>query len=291
MGYELKTLNNYSDKELIEELKRVSLLVDGRLTMSKFDLLSKVHSSTVRNRFNGWAKALNEADLSTKISPHAKTFSETEIIEQAQEIAKKLKTKSLTRKQFTKYSGIGERPIKSLFRSWSKVLIKANLKTSPLGRRYTEKECFENILNLWVHYGRQPSYAELKQPPSTVGAKAYVGRWGGWRKALESFVEYSSKEKNNPKEIKDSPEIHKTKKEVPRGKSRSINLSLRYKVLVRDNFRCVICGRSPAVDVGTKLHIDHIIAWSKGGLNELSNLRVLCSDCNLGKGDKDENLP
>jgi len=53
MTYELNTLSSYEDRELIEELKRVSLLVNGRLTMSKFDSFSKVHSSTVRNRFNG----------------------------------------------------------------------------------------------------------------------------------------------------------------------------------------------------------------------------------------------
>lgn len=291
MTYELKTLSSYGDEELIEELKRVSLLVNGRLTMSKFDLFSKVHSSTVRNRFNGWSKALEKADLANKISPHAQTFSDTEIVEQAKIIANKLKTKSLTRKQFSEHSGIGERPIKRIFGSWKEVLIKANLEISPLGRRYSDEECFENILKLWVHYGRQPSYAELKQSPSKVGAKAYVGRWGGWKNALKAFIEYSSKEIKNTKKITISPEAKETVKELPhRGKSRSINLALRYKVLVRDNFRCVICGRSPAVDLGTKLHIDHIVAWSKGGLNELSNLRVLCSDCNLGKGDKDENL-
>ena len=73
-----------------------------------------------------------------------------------------------------------------------------------------------------------------------------------------------------------------------RGKSRSINLAVRYKILVRDNFSCVICGRSPVNNQGVILHIDHILAWSKGGTNDPSNLRVLCSDCNLGKGDKHE---
>lgn len=57
---------------------------------------------------------------------------------------------------------------------------------------------------------------------------------------------------------------------------------LRYQVLKRDHYRCVICGRS-AKD-GVKLHVDHIKPVSRGGKTTLSNLRTLCSDCNLGKG-------
>lgn len=58
---------------------------------------------------------------------------------------------------------------------------------------------------------------------------------------------------------------------------------LRYMVLKRDGNRCQICGRT--VNDGVKLHIDHIIPVSKGGKTTLSNLRVLCDMCNMGKGD------
>ena len=67
---------------------------------------------------------------------------------------------------------------------------------------------------------------------------------------------------------------------------RLMTASLRYKILCRDGFRCVICGAS-ASD-GVKLHVDHIIPVSKGGKTEASNLRTLCERCNLGKGDKIE---
>lgn len=60
--------------------------------------------------------------------------------------------------------------------------------------------------------------------------------------------------------------------------------SLRYDILKRDGFRCVICGAS-AQD-GVKLHVDHIIPVAKGGKTTRSNLRTLCSSCNLGKRDK-----
>ena len=70
---------------------------------------------------------------------------------------------------------------------------------------------------------------------------------------------------------------------------RILTPSLRYDILKRDNFKCVICGRTPKRD-GITLHVDHIIPVSKGGKTEPENLRTLCSICNLGKSDKyDEN--
>lgn len=57
---------------------------------------------------------------------------------------------------------------------------------------------------------------------------------------------------------------------------------LRYHVLQRDGFRCVMCGRTS--QDGVTLHVDHIIPVAKGGLTVLDNLQCLCEDCNRGKG-------
>lgn len=65
--------------------------------------------------------------------------------------------------------------------------------------------------------------------------------------------------------------------------------SLRYDILVRDGFRCKICGASAAD--GVKLHVDHILPVSKGGKTVESNLRTLCERCNLGKSNKIESVP
>ncbi len=59
---------------------------------------------------------------------------------------------------------------------------------------------------------------------------------------------------------------------------------LRYDIMKRDGFRCQLCGAT-ASD-GVTLHIDHIIPVSKGGKTVPSNLRTLCSRCNMGKKDK-----
>ena len=67
---------------------------------------------------------------------------------------------------------------------------------------------------------------------------------------------------------------------------KGINLKLRYQVLQRDKFHCVLCGRS-AVD-GTILVIDHINPVVKGGNNAIDNLRTVCRACNHGKMLLDE---
>jgi 5-methylcytosine-specific restriction enzyme A len=65
-------------------------------------------------------------------------------------------------------------------------------------------------------------------------------------------------------------------------RTRDITLKVRMQILQRDSFQCVYCGRKPP-DV--KLEIDHIIPFSKGGSNDISNLQTLCFDCNRGKSN------
>ena len=70
--------------------------------------------------------------------------------------------------------------------------------------------------------------------------------------------------------------------------ARSISKELRALVLDRNGFTCQMCGAEagqPHPDDATRrtrLHIGHILDKSKGGTEELSNLRALCSLCNEG---------
>ena len=48
---------------------------------------------------------------------------------------------------------------------------------------------------------------------------------------------------------------------------------IRTQVLSRDNYKCGNCGSSH------NLHVHHIVPLSKGGTNNLSNLKTLCEDC------------
>ena len=67
-------------------------------------------------------------------------------------------------------------------------------------------------------------------------------------------------------------------------KRASLKPSLRFKILHRDQYRCQACGAT--AEDGAKLHVDHILPVSKGGTNNESNLRALCSECNIGRGNR-----
>ncbi|KKN44964.1 hypothetical protein LCGC14_0687850 [marine sediment metagenome] len=72
-------------------------------------------------------------------------------------------------------------------------------------------------------------------------------------------------------------------KKENKNKRDTIPPAIRFKVLKRDRHTCTGCGaRAPDVE----LEVDHIVPVSKGGTDELSNLRTLCKDCNIGKGNK-----
>lgn len=64
--------------------------------------------------------------------------------------------------------------------------------------------------------------------------------------------------------------------------------ALRYQALKRNNGKCELCGSGKSD--GSRLHVDHIKPRSKFPELSLtlSNLQVLCEDCNLGKSNTDD---
>ena len=68
---------------------------------------------------------------------------------------------------------------------------------------------------------------------------------------------------------------------------RGISQRLRAEVFDRNGFTCQMCGLTPGdIDPETnrkvRLHVDHIRDKNLGGLDNLDNLRTLCSTCNQG---------
>ena len=72
---------------------------------------------------------------------------------------------------------------------------------------------------------------------------------------------------------------------------RGVSASQRAKILLRNGYTCQVCGATAGDDHPldesrkVRLHVDHIVPFSKGGSDEDSNLRVLCSACNEGRKD------
>ena len=64
--------------------------------------------------------------------------------------------------------------------------------------------------------------------------------------------------------------------------------TLRYEAFKRYGRQCLVCGRGRSH--GVVLHVDHIKPRSKFPelALEITNLQILCEDCNLGKSNTDQ---
>ena len=205
--------------------------------------------------------------------------SDEELIADLRRVARETEISSVTLALYKTHGIYDGKTFHRRFGSWNKALLEAGLSISNRVD-IPDSEMFENILNLWQHYGRQPRRKELESSPSTISQQPYSRRFGSWINALKAFVDYangSSSELSEQQAEVYADSRHKT--------SRDPSLRLRWRVLQRDNFKCRACGASPAITLGVELHVDHISPWSKGGETVLENLQTLCSNCNLGKSN------
>ncbi|MBL8087177.1 MAG: HNH endonuclease [Chthonomonas sp.] len=216
----------------------------------------------------------------------ARGLSDDELLEDLRRVARKLGRETVTISDYTEH-GLGHATtIQRRFRSWFKALENAGLKPSRSHIGVSEDDLFENLRAVWVSLGRQPSYGEINAPLSAYSAGTYANRFGSWSQALLQFVEWA-----NADEAADQDEFHigaeslRNAKAQPRRTKREISERMRFRILVRDGFKCNACGASPLQSPGTELHVDHIVPWSKGGETVPENLATKCSRCNLGKGN------
>jgi hypothetical protein len=308
IDFRLTGLPEYTDAAVIAEIKRVAGLVNQRpLTVAAFKLHGNVGISTLRRHFGSWRHALSVADLGhlasdarpitdKMIVQHGKGMSDGDLLSVLRTVAEQLHKESLTREDFNRHAPISADTLCRRFHGWVRALDLAGLSSTKVQRRYEDDECFENLLKVWTHYGRPPKMEEMPNPPSSISVRAYLNRWGTWRKALKAFVDQVNKdvsgatrEVQQPQgQIEPLQQARASTQQKPDSEKHAIKLGLRYEVLRRDRFRCVICGRSPANVLGLELHVDHVVPFSDGGMTIPGNLRSTCSECNLGKGSKRE---
>ncbi len=217
-----------------------------------------------------------------ELEEHHRNTPKKELIADLKRVANDLR-KSPTIDEYNERGSYHSTTLTRHFGSWPNALKTAGLSGTRSPLNIPKEELFQNLQEIWIKLGRQPRYREIQKPLSKYSAGTYENRFGSWRKALERFVAYVNKEGNvssetGVKSLKIEPTTkHKT--------SRTINWRLRFLVMRRDDFKCKICGTSPAIKPGTILHVDHIKAWTKGGETVMENLHTLCNRCNIGKSN------
>ena len=115
----------------------------------------------------------------------------------------------------------------------------------------------------------------------------------------DQFWKPEAKDIPKPKHKVKSKKLSKSKKGKKKRKKYTSDYSafyiskewrkVRVRVLEKYECKCMMCGRSPKVH-GIVIHVDHIKPRSKRPELELdiTNLQILCEDCNLGKSNRYE---
>lgn len=225
-----------------------------------------------------------------ELEPYRRNTPNEDLLNDLRDVAKKLGRNTVTMSQYSQHGRYHVSTLQRRFKSWPNALERAGLRQnrSPIG--ISDEELFQNLRQVWESLGRQPRYNEVRSPLSRSSSGTYENRFGSWRKSLEAFIDWVNKDaeaENTPDEEKIEAEaiVDETKSEDDTT-PRSISLRLRFRVLSRDNFRCVACGRSPATHPGLALQVDHKHPWSRNGPTSLDNLQTLCFDCNQGKSNQ-----
>lgn len=212
-----------------------------------------------------------------ELEPYNRNVSDDDLIADMRRVAAELQIPTITMERYAGAGQFGTETIRKRFGSWNAALERAGMEVSKRWR-IPDETLFANLEAIWRHLGRQPRRSDLDLIPTEVSKSVYEQRFGTWRQALKAFVDWV-----NDEERTDVPTIDA----APTGRKtgRQPSLRLRFRVMRRDRFCCRHCGRSPATTPGLELHVDHVVAWSKGGETLFENLQTLCDDCNFGKSN------
>ena len=308
-------LNEYkrelTDEEILNDIKNVANTLNcDYISISTYKKYGKYSQTAIQRHFGTWKNALLKVGLRTeRTASELKLITDDEYFNDLRRVAKLINRDTVPYNDYKIYGKYSCEHLIHRFGKWNSALEKAGLNGTGFSKdKITEQQCFDEIERMWIQLGRQPTSTDIiKHGVSIYSIDTFKHRFGGWRKALESFVKYINSPDNqdndfllkqsNDKQIQNKAdncanevvpaELHDIpkKSKFEHKTSRNINARLRFKVLKRDNFKCCACGASPAKDPLVELHVDHIIPWSKGGETVEENLQTLCSKCNLGKSD------
>lgn len=269
MKFELEEYHRgITDEELIADLKRVANELSKKsVPLRRYKERGKYNSSTLTRRFGSWSEVLRRAGLE-QMNLQPLRISEEELFRNIEEIWAKLGRQPRSteiQKPLSKYS---VNTYAKRFGTWHKALKK-------FVAYINNEESISSGATLSLTSDHAKSSLELTQGVPSVSALIPQS------KPTPDFAAKIAEDpyrKGTTKKLEIEPSTRRKTK-------RDINWRLRFIVMRRDNFKCKSCGRSPAIDLGIVLHVDHIKAWANGGETVLENLQTLCSKCNIGKSD------
>jgi len=209
-------------------------------------------------------------------------YSDVALLEELRRVSRELHGSSLTIADIETHARCSYALLKKRFGGLREALTAAGLDSPPFHRDVSDDDLLNELERVWdavlENEGRRPYKGDLRKYGARFSQGPYYRRWGSWIRACEACLDRSDSEQNA------EPFMKVPRRANEKKAKRSIPLKLRYDVLKRDGFRCVLCGRSPATTRTVNLHVDHIEPEARGGPTIIGNLRTLCEECNVGRG-------
>ena len=219
--------------------------------------------------------------------PKFQVHSTEDMIEELRRVAGHYGNRRFSRREFDAVATTcGGTAVLARFGSWQAALDATGLELPVVGKnRYfiSDQQLFEEMGRVWSLVGHRPSFDEWTSQNPRFSYTTYKTRFKGWLNACSAFIAYVTGEEPAAESVSD-PRPRQVRQRTASPEKRGVSDKLRYRVLARDQFKCVLCGRSPANEPGVKLHVDHVVPFSKGGSTVFENLRSTCNHCNWGKG-------
>ena len=224
--------------------------------------------------------------------PQFLVYSDGAMIEELRRVAAHYGNRRFSRREYDAVAATCKgSAVIARFGSWQAALDATGLQLKTVGKNrwaISDEQLFQEMGRIWSIVGHRPSHDEWVSQSPHYSYTTYKARFGGWVSACAAFIAIVTgspviKAAGKPVlQVQKSSPAPQTRSNNP--SKRNVSEKLRYRVLARDHFKCVLCGRSPATEAGVKLHIDHIVPFARGGKTEFENLRSVCNSCNWGKG-------
>jgi hypothetical protein len=195
-------------------------------------------------------------------------ISNSELLISLQKYAEKVNNQYFSTIEFNKWNEkvAGAETICNRFGSWNKALKIIGIEGGR-ERRYSPDELIENLENIWKEIGYPPGKRQLAKYGRKISESPYKKIWGSVGIACERLARFHDG-KISKDDLLNGDSEKNTRETIP--------LSIRWKILKKDNYTCVKCGQSPAKNNDVELEIDHKMPVAKGGTNDIENLQTLC---------------
>lgn len=112
--------------------------------------------------------------------------------------------------------------------------------------------------------------------------RAYLLVWKGAAQSVEIDATRVLRSQHATHEV---PSVIRLARYVDIRKRRRESGKQRFRIFVRDKFRCQYCAKNFAKRIG-ELTLDHILPRSQGGPDDPENLAAACIPCNQRKGNR-----